>query len=181
MDKKEIFLKFCKMNGIIPMVMAGFYREKPKLWMYHKESSKYIMEHVTFDNFFKCLVRANNLSWLFNVIGNKLFTKEFKRSNEYKRLLRRWEYFISHNVFIKESSLKIGDEILANEWDTTRRGKIEKISVQTETVSVSFLDTPTNRTINSTLYLNSILEVNNKKPEIKYYIKYKNKVYGSNT
>lgn len=181
MDKKEVFLKFCKMNGIMPIIMAEFYMKKPKLWMYHKELKRYILEEVGFENFFKCLSRSNDFEGLFRILTSRIFSREYKNSKEYKNLAKKWIYFIEKNVLIKDNSLKVGDEVLINNWNSTKKGNVTKILVNYDCIEISYPNKPHDGICTLVTPFSTIAEINNKKPDIRYYIKYKGKTYGTNS
>ena len=181
MNKKEIFLKFCKINGITPLVMAEFYKKKPQLWIFHKESGKYFLETVHFDDFFNCLSRCNSFSWLFGTLSSKIFSREYRNSKDYEKLSRKWNYFVNKNVFIQEDSLKVGDKVLITDWDSTKEGEVKGLLINSDSVKISYFNETYNRTCELIRPFNTIVEINGKKPDIKYYIKYKRKVYGRNS
>ena len=181
MEKKEVFLKFCKINGITPLIMTRFYRKKPQLWIYNKKTCKYFLETVQFNDFFNCLSRSNSFYWLFKTISAKIFTAAYRNSKTYKRLTKKWTYFLGNNVFVQENSLKVGDKVLVTDWDSTKEGKVEEICVGQDNIRMSYFNETYNRICQLTTPFSTIVEINGKKPDIKYYIKYKRKVYGANS
>ena len=176
MTDKELFIKFCKMNKLMPFLMTKFYKKEPQL--FKKYNGVYTQCKCNFDEYFKSKTRSGlKIIDLYYCIFNELTRWGTEANDDYRRCLRKWRYFVKNNV--KYKTLKPGDKITYGcilDGVTQEDCTVKEIYPEYGTVSVFCPSENRNRTI----YLGWVRNVNGKPFVVDYYIKYKNKTYGIN-
>lgn len=174
MTEKELFLKFCKIQGILPILKKWFYEREPMIWVC--QDSKYYQVKCDFNEYFKQKNRNHDLADLYYRVFCDITPGRCVNNETYKACFRRWRYFVKNNVILK--SLKPGDVVKYDWWnagDNTCTGVVRDIMNDYGNVNVSeTMESDRKRTI----AMHHIISVNDEKPVFDYCIKYKNKVYG---
>lgn len=173
MTNKEVFLKFCKLNKMMPYLVKKFYDTKIEDFIYNKDLNAYVNRRLTFDEHFNRCVRYNGLNGLYFEVFARLTNYGYNGTEEYRKSLKRWSYFVRNNVFLKDNVLNVGDEIEIRTFPgDTLKLTVTHVSVPYSSVSAK------NERCNKTIYFSDILTVNGKKFEPDYYLKIKRKTYG---
>lgn len=176
MTEKELFIKFCKMNKLMPFLMTKFYEKKPKI--YKRQNGKYSQYECNFDEYFHSKLISCctffNLYHLFHKIFDELTSWGTETNDEYKKALRKWKYFVRSNVFCK--NIEIGDTIIYSFYNGGP--KMEAVVKEVFKQYSTALVTNKEEKYDKVVYLDWIEEVNGNKFKKDYYIKYKGKTYG---
>lgn len=190
MTAREVFEYFCGKHRIKPFIRKAYFEMKPIDWAVYMSSI-----HRRFNGNYSCASDINN--WLpFSKHFMNMFTSHgfndmlyqltstvyYTYTRRYKKFsyaAKKWKYFSKHNIVVKKSSLKVGDEVtMSKTWlcGGPLGGATVKItSIDAETCSaVGTMTDGSNKSYR--VFFTRPIVVNGEKREIEYAIKERGKI-----
>lgn len=180
MTLEQVFKWFCKKNNVLPHIMVAYYAYVPRETIVDV-NGRYV-KFLNYGEFINRTYRRYGLEYLlyYSVMHFsfgypiKLYTELLDMTTlpSFKGALRKWKYFCSNNIFLKESSLKIGDDVTVIGAPFTI-WKVEKINLLSNSVSII----ETNNNQKACVSLSSIKK-DGKDIVLDFYVKRERKFYG---
>ena len=174
MTEKELFIKFCKMNKLMPFLMTKFYKKQPIA--YKRLNGTYVEYKCNFDDYFSSKVKNNYpILDLYHEIFNELTKWGTEGNDTYRKGLKKWRYFVKNNAKLK--SIKYGDKVTFSYFSNDTNdinATVKEIYPEHGTALIKYEDDGIDRTI----FISWIKKLNGEDFKKDYYIKYKGKTYG---
>lgn len=176
MTEKEIFLKFCKLNKMMPYLVGKFYSSKVCDIMFDCKLNMYINRPLMFNEYFEKITKFSSMNSLFFDVFSRLTNYGYNGNEEYRKSVRKWDYFVKNNLFINENSLKVGDVVEARNFPgQIAKLKVEKISIPHSNIT-GYDENNKKRIVN----FSDVFTVNGEAFKPNYYFKIRRKLYGIN-
>lgn len=164
MTLEQIFYWFCKKEKVFTLVKQ-LVNIRISYWNKYKSKTDEPWNPSTY--FYNILSRGND-NFIATLLGFWGSYSLYQQYPVFRNVCRRWNYFVKHNIFLKDDCLKIGDKINYSTYWNKEHGKIVSI--------VNPFIVNTNERNNVKIY--SIYKVNNETPNISWYIKRNRETYG---
>ena len=184
MTAAQVFNWFCKEQRIIPIIREMYYRGRPRNQKYALEGV--ITEYLSLEEFMNSRLGMHGMSGMFSNLTHTFYYSvgwnkydEFREKYDIPSIEKKWNYFVKHNVLVKEDCLKIGDVIEYNyrHWGNVgdivyekRRGRVVTINLYGMSVTLQNVEDNTYYT----LYANNFKENG---IELDFYIKRNRRKY----
>jgi len=186
MNEVQVLMWFCKEQKIVHLLFKIYHETHPCRSEY-KQWEGVITKYISFEEYISDIIKNQGFSNLLYAIlqnykihirrNTANFEEYYPKAEELDRkfypIIRKWDYFVKHNIFLREDSLKVGDIIEFNDWGEKREVRIGSIDIGSATVSGT-------RTDNESLH-HSFISFKNieyyKDKKLEYFIKRNRRLY----
>lgn len=124
MEIKEIFFRFCKENKILGDLLL-LHMQHPTFGVYWNDG-KIARKGDTFDDLVDRIFKSKYIT-LSEKLPQLISTIDYTSSDSdfYKNAIKKWKYFVRHNIIMDEDKLQDGNVIVCEETSGETKEYIE--------------------------------------------------------
>lgn len=187
MTAREVFEYFCGKHRIKPFIRKAYLEMKPIDWAVYMSSihrhfggnyvdSSDVNNLLPFSKHFMNIFTSHGFNDMLYQVTSTAYYTYTRRYKKFSYAAKKWKYFSRHNIVVKESSLKIGDEVVISKtWASLKNITVKITSIDAETCSAIGMITDGSNKPYRVFFARPIV-VNGEKREIEYAIKERGKI-----
>ena len=190
MTAREVFEYFCGKYRIKPFIRKAYFEMKPIDWSVYMSGPRFfngnysyasdINNWLPFSKHFTNIFTAHGFNDMLYQVTSTAYYAYTRRYKKFSYAAKKWKYFSRHNIVVKESSLKIGDEVAMSRTWLNGNGSLKNITVKITSIDAETCSAIGTITDGSNkpyrIFFTRPIVVNGENREIEYAIKERGKI-----